>query len=128
MAKKDYFEILKDLNEVKSNQALVDFIDHELDLLTRKNSGERKPTKTQKENKVFSQQILDTMEVNRDYSVTEIQKQILGEHDFSNQKVTALLRPLVNSGAVIRSTAKGKAVYTKAVAPAESAETEVVEE
>ena len=48
--KRDHFNALLAINEVASNPALVEFIEHELDLLNRKNTAERKPTAKQVEN------------------------------------------------------------------------------
>ena len=50
MTKRDYFTALLEIEEVKSNDAMVEFIEHELELLAKKNSSERKPTAVQKEN------------------------------------------------------------------------------
>ena len=50
LTKRDYFAQLKEI--VKDNAELVAFIDHEVELLTRKNSGNSQ-TKTQKKMKLF---------------------------------------------------------------------------
>ena len=50
MTKKDYFNELKNIPAVAENEALMNFIDHEIELLEKKNSSEKKPTATQKAN------------------------------------------------------------------------------
>ena len=47
LTKRDHFNTLLTIEEVKSNPALVDFINNELNLLAKKNSADKKPTATQ---------------------------------------------------------------------------------
>ena len=47
MTKKDYFFMLLELSDVQDNEDLVNFINHEIELLNKKNSSEKKPTATQ---------------------------------------------------------------------------------
>ena len=77
ITKREKFEMLKALNEVKGNPMLVEFIDHELDLLAKKNaSGEGKMTASQKANEELKEKILEEMSVNpnRLYSISEMIK------------------------------------------------------
>ena len=53
MTKRDYFNALLNVEEVKANSAMVTFIEHELELLSKKNASDRKPTATQKENEAI---------------------------------------------------------------------------
>ena len=55
LTKKDYFIQLREI--VKDNAELVAFIDHEVELLTRKNSGNSQ-TKTQKDNEVICEVLI----------------------------------------------------------------------
>ena len=52
MTKREKFELLLTIAEVQENEMLVEFINHELELLAKKNATGtlRKPTKTQLEN------------------------------------------------------------------------------
>ena len=79
--------------------------------LHEKKNASRKPTKAQEENEEIKSKILEAMEPNRAYTVTEIQKAVGLE---SNQKTSALVRQLVVADLVIRSEVKGKAYFTKA--------------
>ena len=111
MTKRDYF------NQILSKYPLtVDekaFIDHELELLERKNAsgGAKAPTATQKANADLKVAILDSMDIGVRYTITELGKLIGVE---SNQKVSALVRQLKMDNLVIRSEEKGKAYFTKA--------------
>ena len=88
----------------------VAFLEERKALHAKKN-GTRKPTAAQTTNEGIKEQILAFMESGRAYTVTEIQKGVGLE---SNQKASALIRQLKESGAVARSEVKGKAYFTKA--------------
>ena len=104
-----YNAIIAKCDGVLSN-AELDFLRERADLHAKKNAS-RKPTKAQNENETIKAQILEMMEANRAYTVTEIQKAIGLE---SNQKASALLRQLKEAELVVRSEAKGRAYFTKA--------------
>lgn len=112
MTKKDYFNELKEIEAVKANPALVAFIDHEIDLLTRKNSGEHKPTKNQKANEEIKADLFDQMEPNVQYTITEMVKTLPAVEGFTGQKVSALVRQMVKDGQVKRTEAKRVAYFT----------------
>jgi hypothetical protein len=111
MTKVDYFK------QIKANYALtadeVKFIDHEIELLTKKNSAEKKPTAQQTANEGIKTAIVEGMEPNRLYTVTEIIKSIPECADMTNQRVSALLRQLVECGKVKRTEDKRKAYFSK---------------
>ena len=113
MTKRDYFTALLAVEEVKANSAMVEFIEHELELLAKKNSSERKLTATQKENKAIQVAILEGMEANHVYTVTEMIKSIDAIGDLTNQKVSAILRQMATDGTVKRIEEKKKAYFSK---------------
>ena len=118
MTKKDYFNELLTIKEVAENEKLVAFIEHELELLAKKNttsSGEKKMTATQKENEGIKQAILDFMEPNRLYTITEIMKgcAVCKEKEMSNQRVSSLVRQLKDELKVKRIEDKKKALFEK---------------
>ena len=102
--------------QIKANYPLttaeVEFIDHELALLAKKNSAEKKPTAQQTANEGVKTAIVEGMERNRLYTVTEIIKSIPACADMTNQRVSALLRQLVEGGAVKRTEDKRKAYFS----------------
>ena len=90
---------------------LVAKIDNELALLAKKNSAEKKPTAQQTANEVVKTAILNGMERNRVYTVTEVIKEIPECAELTNQRVSALLRQLKDEGKVIRTEDKRKAYF-----------------
>lgn len=114
MTKREKFEMLKALNEVKENPMLVDFIEHELELLARKNaSGEKKLSASQVANEGIKSEILEEMSVNpnRLYSISEMIKVFECCKELTNQKISALIRQLVADGKVERVEEKRKAYF-----------------
>lgn len=113
MTKREMFE------QIKANYPLtadeVAFIDHELELLARKNSSEKKPTAAQVANEGIKQVILRVLTENGDLmTVTDVQKSCAELSDLSNQRISALLRQMRDDGKVERVEDKRKA-YFKAV-------------
>ena len=66
--KKQMFEGLRNMPGLSQEQK--DFIQHEIDLLEKKNSGEKKPTATQVANEALKVAIVEAVEPNRQYTVT----------------------------------------------------------
>ena len=110
MTKAQMFKQIKDNYPLTS--AEVEFIDHELALLAKKNSAEKKPTAQQTANEGIKVAIVEGMEPNRLYTVTEIIKSIPECADMTNQRVSALLRQLVEGGKVKRTEDKRKAYFS----------------
>ena len=114
ITKRDRFNALLNIPAVQADQGLVDFINHELELLARKNSADKKPTAQQVANDGIKQAILDAMEENHLYTVTELQKSVPACAELSNQRVSALLRQLKDDKLIIRTEDKRKAYFSKA--------------
>lgn len=81
------------------------------DQFVKKNSGERKPTANQTENVGYKQAIVDGMELGKKYTITDLTKEISAIADLSNQRVSALVRQLIEDGLVIRTEEKRKAYF-----------------
>lgn len=111
LTKRDHYNTLLTLSEVKSNPALVEFIEHELELLAKKNSAEKKPTAQQVANDAVKTAIIESMERNRLYTVTEVIKSVPACADMTNQRVSALLRQMVDAGTIVRTEEKRKAYF-----------------
>ena len=114
--KRDNFTTLLTFEQVKSNPALVEFIEHEIALLDKKNSAERKPTPKQVENAGFKSEILAYMEQGTLYTSADLTKSVpaLVEAGISANRVTAMLTQLVNDGAVVKTVDKRKSYYSLA--------------
>lgn len=107
--KKTKRELYAELLALANTDELRNFINHEVELLDRKNST-RKPTATQVENEGIKTDILGAMELGKSYTVSEIMKAVGLE---SNQKCSALMRQLKTDGLVERTEIKGKAYFSK---------------
>ncbi len=114
MTKRDYFNSLLALDEVKSNPKLVDFINHELELLDKKNSADKKPTAQQTANDSIKVAILDNMVEGKMYTITDIIKSVPECAELTNQRVSALVRQLKDEGKVVRTEDKRKAYFSLA--------------
>ena len=113
MTKKDYFNLLLTKEEVKTDEKLVKFIENELNLLAKKSSGEKKPTAVQLANEEIKESILDYMTANPNLvmTITDMQKNIEGLAELSNQKVSALVRQLKDEGKVEKIEEKRKSYF-----------------
>jgi hypothetical protein len=112
VTKRERFAQLLAINEVAQNQDLVDFINHEVELLTRKNSSEKKPTAAQLENEKTAEVVLATLVENGNgMTVTEIIKSNKDLGEFTNQKITAILRNLISADKVERIEDKRKTYF-----------------
>ena len=114
ITKRDRFNALLSIPAVQADAGLVDFINHELELLAKKNSADKKPTAQQTANEAIKSAIVEAMEANRLYTVTEIQKSVDECADLSNQRVSALLRQLKDDGVIVRTEDKRKAYFSLA--------------
>lgn len=81
--------------------------------IVKKNSAERKPTKTQTANEGYKTAIYNGMESGKAYTITDLIKGIDEIAELSNQRVSAIVRQMVESGQVERSEVKRKAYFTK---------------
>ena len=112
MTKRDYFNRLL----TYAHDEDKDFITHELELLDKKNSGERKPTAKQVENEGFKADILAYMESGVNYTIADLVKGVpsVVASGISANRVTALMTQLREAGKVVRTEDKRKAFYSLA--------------
>ena len=108
------FNQLLSIDAVKSNPDLVAFIEHELELLAKKNASDKKPTATQIANDGIKEVILATLESGKAYTITEMQKVNSELADLSNQKISALMRQLIADKLVKKEEIKRKAYFSLA--------------
>ena len=115
--KKQMFTALLEMPGLSQEQK--DFINHEIELLEKKNSGEKKPTATQVANEALKTAILNGMEANRLYTVTELIKEIPALAGLTNQKVSPLANQLVEDGKLTKTTEKRRSYFSLPSASAE---------
>ena len=95
----------------------------------KKNSAERKPTANQVENAGLKTAILDFLAENKGaYTVTDLMKSVVELADLSNQRVSALVRQLVEDGSVVRTEEKRKAYFSYNGEVAEEVSEEIADE
>lgn len=112
ITKREKFEMLLNVAEVKGNEMLVEFINHEIELLARKNGSEKKPTAQQQANLQIQQAIINGMEVGKRYTITDLIKSIPECAELTNQRVSALVRQLMPTY-IERIEEKKKAYFVK---------------
>ena len=115
MTKKETINLLIDVlmgnKEVEDVQIFIDFLIHERELLERKSSNSGQ-TKTQKENEILKEKIVETLkELNKFSTITEIQEKNTELADLSNQKISALLKQLVDTNIIEKVIEKKKAYF-----------------
>ena len=110
MTKRDYFTAILEKYPLTTDEKA--FVEHELELLAKKNTSDKKPTAQQVANEGIKAAIVAGMTANRLYTVTEIQKEIPECAELSNQRVSALLRQMKDDGIVTRTEDKRKAYFS----------------
>jgi hypothetical protein len=100
---------------------LIARMEHEIELLAKKNSAERKPTKNQIANSALGEKILSVMEDNTFYTISQILKS-LDDETLNQSKISAVVRGMlivtkdgtVNpNGTIERVMEKGVALFRK---------------
>lgn len=116
MTKRDYFGILRDTFPTDHPQydAVMEFIDHEVDLLARKNASIKKPTATQTANVGIKDDMVACMEPGVWYTTTDLLKLVPALADYQVQKASALARQLVLEGKLVKAEDKRKTVFALA--------------
>ena len=119
MTKKEWFAEIKaivekaELDEEKK-VGMTEFINHEVELLEKKHSKSGQ-TKTQKENLEIMEKIMAALaEVGKPVTITELQSASTEMAEYSNQKLSALLKKLVDGGKVVKTQEKKKSYFSVA--------------
>lgn len=116
MTKKEMFAMVIAVvngSEVENKAEMLDFLHHEVELLAKKNSKTGQ-TKTQKENEVLMAQVeLALAEFTRPVTISEFMNE--SNHEvatLSNQKLSALMKKLVDSQKVVKTIEKKKSYFS----------------
>ena len=113
LTKAQKFAILADLPAVKANPMLSEFIAHEVELLAKKNSADKKPTAQQEANVVIKTAVLEVLGDGKLRTVSDLLKEVPGLPDtMTNQRMSALVRQMVDAGQVKRTEDKRKAYFS----------------
>ena len=112
ITKKEVINAMLSEELVKANATYVAYLENELALLDKK-AQNKKATKTQTENVGLKATILEVL-AQGSGTVTEIQSRNTELKSLSNQKVSALIKQLVDEGKVSKSTEGRKSVFALA--------------
>ena len=121
MTKREKFEMLSKIPAVAENEMLMEFIEHELELLAKKNvsaTGEKKLTATQVANEGLKSEIFAYMaeSPNRLFAISELIKEVPACADLSTSKVSAMLTQLIKAEKIERISDKRKSYFKVLVA------------
>ena len=110
-------EMVLAMEEVKSNQELVEKLTKMKEQFEKKNNsstGSKKLTKTQIENEEIKAQILEVM-TSEPKAIKELQAENENLAEYTNQKLSALLKQLVGENKVERVEEKRTVKFKKVV-------------
>ena len=113
ITKREVIKMMMNEEVVKANSTYVAYLENELALLDKK-AQNKKATKTQEQNKGIKTTILKVLATIGSGTVTDIQNGNEELSTLSNQKVSALVRQLVESGEVVKTTDKKKSIFSLA--------------
>lgn len=114
VTKREYFNTLRGIVENLDREDLVEFIDHEIELLNKKATS-KKPTKIQVENENIKGLILEGLKnLGKPVTISELQESDENLANLSNQKISALLTQLIKDNKVVRVEDKRKAYFSLA--------------
>lgn len=120
VTKREYFEMIKGI--CGDNQDIINFCNHEIELLERK-SSKGGATKTQTENVKIAEMLIQELEkIGKPVTITDLMNtsNIVKEYklengnSLSNQKISAILKQQVDAGKVVRVTDKKKSLFSVA--------------
>ena len=120
LTKRDYFTKLRAI--VADDAELVAFIDHEIELLTRKNASGTQ-TKTQAENVKIAEILLQELaKVGNPITITDLmnQSEVIANYrlengnPLSNQKISAIFKQLVDNKEIVKVIDKKKSYFSVA--------------
>ena len=123
--KKDFYMEMVEIFQELGKGEYVDFCNHQIELLDKKSTGSKGLTKVQQENETIKNMILEELAKHQGengITITELLKQsdVLSNYvtvegkNITNQKLSALMKKLVDEKTVSRTTDK-KTSYFKII-------------
>lgn len=116
MTKRDWFTAIKavvEVSEMENREGAIQFIDHELELLANKKSNSAKSKVAQANEGVKADILAVLADTGTPCTISAMMKdERLSE--YSNQKLSALVRQLEATGQVVRSKDKKSTVFSLA--------------
>ncbi len=115
LTKKDYFKMVASVIEksnVENKAELQGFISHEIELLEKKAQSRGTDNAKTRENNEIVEKIYNALaEINRAVTITELQAEIPEFGEYTNQKISALMKKLVDSNRVVKVVDKKKSYF-----------------
>lgn len=118
LTKKDYFEMIKGVCADRTD--IIDFCNHEIELITRKNS-KNGATKTQKENEIVANILIEELaKINKPVTITDLMNSseivknytLENGNKLTNQKISAIFKQLVENKKIVKVTDKKKSYFS----------------
>lgn len=118
LTKKDYFEMIKGVCADRTD--IVDFCNHEIELLSRKNSKSG-ATKTQKENEIVANMLVEELaKIGNPITITDLMNTsetvknytLENGNNLTNQKISAIFKQLVESNKIVKVVDKKKSYFS----------------
>ncbi len=118
LTKKDYFEMIKGVCADRTD--IVDFCNHEIELLSRKNSKSG-ATKTQKENEIVANMLVEELaKVGKPITITDLMNTseivkgytLENGNNLTNQKISAIFKQLVENQRIVKVVDKKKSYFS----------------
>ena len=118
LTKKEMFEMIKGVCADRTD--IIDFCNHEIELLSRKNSKSG-ATKTQKENEIVANMLVEELaKVNKPITITDLMNtseiiknyKLENGNNLSNQKISAIFKQLVESNKIVKVVDKKKSYFS----------------
>lgn len=111
ITKRMRFEEIIEIAERLGNTGLVEFAQHEIELLDKKTQS-KGTSKNAKEQEEVINEIIEALEtVGRAVTITELQKEVDTMAKYSNQKLSAMLKKMVDNGSVTKIVDKKKSYF-----------------
>ena len=118
LTKKDYFEMIKGVCADRAD--IVDFCNHEIELLSRKNSKSG-ATKTQKENEIVANMLIEELaKIGKPITITDLMNTseiikgytLENGNSLTNQKISAIFKQLVENQKIVKVVDKKKSYFS----------------
>jgi hypothetical protein len=118
LTKKEMFEMIKGVCADRTD--IIDFCNHEIELLSRKNSNSG-ATKTQKENEIVANMLIEELaKVGKPITITDLMNTsdtiknytLENGNNLTNQKISAIFKQLKESNKIVKVTDKKKSYFS----------------
>ena len=113
ITKRDRFMEIRTILEDCERNDLIEFIDHEVELLNNKRASKR-PTPNQERNKELTELLMSALS-ETPVTIATLCETIPEFNGFTPQKVSGLLRPLIDADIVVKTMLGKKAHFSLAV-------------